>query len=256
MAEVICVTNHKGGIGKTTTVLALGPILQEMGYKVLTIDVDMQCNTTDVFGAISEDVATIYDIMIERSANTEETIQHTDFGDIIPGDRLLSTADVNLYADIVEGLTRIKTAIKSVQDKYDYIIMDTNPTTSRVLINALVASDKVVIPISADRFGLVGLSQVIDTINAVQSGPNPNLKIAGILLEKYKSNLRLERDVKRDIEQIAEQLGIPVFKTTIRESIAVREAQTLKIPLSKYSPKNNSTKDYRGFAKELIAMEV
>lgn len=252
MAKVVCIANQKGGIGKTTTAVSIAPILNSLGKKTLLIDADMQCNSTDVFGASTENTATLYDLIIERSVSAEEAIQHTDYGDIIAADRLLMDAEVELQKDVIGGINRIKTAIDPLMSMYDYIIIDTNPTVNRLLFNCLVAADTVVIPVTADRFGLMGLSQIFDTIMSVKNGPNPKLTIAGLLLIKFKKNLNLEKDVRYNLENSASQLNTKVFNTDIRECIKVRESQALQIPLNKYAPKASSTHDYTNFVKELI----
>lgn len=252
MAEIIVVANQKGGIGKTTTALSIAPILQELGYKTLFIDVDAQCNSTDTYNAEMNGVNTIYDVIIKQDATALESIQQTDYGEIIAGDRLLTTADVDLTRDALTGLTRLKTALEPLQDIYDYIVMDTNPTVNRLLFNALIAADTIIIPTSADRYGLQGISQILETVVAIQQGPNPKLKIGGILLTKYKGNIRLERQVRAELAEQAEAMNIRLYNTTIRENIKIRESQALQIPPNKYAPKCTAVKDYFELVHEII----
>lgn len=252
MANVICVANQKGGIGKTTTAVSIAPILDSLGKKTLLIDADMQCNSTDVYGASTENTATLYDLVIEKNVSAEEAIQHTDYGDIIAADRLLVNAEVELQKDVIGGINRIKNAIEPIMSIYDYIVIDTNPTVNRLLFNCLVAADEIIIPVTADRFGLMGLSQIFETITSVKAGPNPKLTIAGLLLIKFKKQLNLEKDVRDSLKKCAESLNTKVFDTSIRECVKVRESQSLQVPLNKYAPKSSSAQDYRSFVKELI----
>lgn len=253
MGKVIAIANQKGGIGKTTTAVAIATILQSLNKQTLLIDTDMQCNSTDVYGAKTEDVATLYDLIVEKEPiDIHETIQKTPSGDIIAADRLLVNADIEIQKDPVNGIYRLQEAIEDIKEQYDYIIIDTNPTVNQLLFNCLVASDSVVIPVTADRFGMVGLSQIIDTINNVKKRPNKALTIDGILIVKYHANANLEKDVKNSIEEVAKSLGANVFKTTIRESVKIREAQALHTSLISYAPKNNGTLDYVQFVHELI----
>lgn len=252
MANVIVVANQKGGVAKTTTALAIAPILESLGFRTLFIDLDAQCNSTDVYNAQTDGVNTIYDVIINRSASAEESIQKTNYGEIIAGDRLLLTAEVDLLKDAITGITRLKTALEPIQSMYDYIVIDTNPIVNRLLFNALLAANTVIIPTSADRFGLVGMSQILETIHTIASGPNPDLQVGGILLTRYKGSMRLERQVREELTEQAEEAGISLFDTTIRESVKIRESQAMCTPPNIYAPSCTSVKDYAALVQEII----
>ena len=257
VATVIVVANQKGGIGKTTTACTLAATLAHYGREVLCIDADMQCNTTDTYNAKTEGVATLYDLLSDpQGMSPLDAVQTTSYGNIIAGDRLLGNADVDLQKDMVNGLYRMQMFMQPLRDAYDYIIIDTNPTVNHLLVNCLVAADKVIIPMTADRYGLIGLKQVIDTIKAVQSRQNTSLEILGILLVKYKANTSLERSIKESLITSGNQIGVHVFNTTVRDSVKVREAQAAKQPIITYDPRNNATKDYIAFVKELIGQNT
>lgn len=257
MGTVIAVTNQKGGVGKTTTACALASMLDYSGHRTLLIDADMQCNSTDTYNAETSDVATLYDLLNKTDGvKATDAIQKTAYGEIIPGDRLLGDIETVLQQDPISGIFRMQMFMDTLRDMYDYIIIDTNPTINRLLLNCAVAADQVLIPMTADRFGLIGLQQVIDTIKSVQSMPNKNLKIAGILVVKYKANLKLEREVNSGLEKLTNELGIKLFNTKIRESIRVREAQASKTPLIEMDYKNNAAKDYRQFIKEYLGITI
>ncbi len=253
--KVITIANQKGGIGKTTTATTLASMLKERNYKVLLIDTDMQCNSTDVYQAKTEDQATLYDVIIadeKDRVDMEEAIQHTDYGDIVASDRLLIEADTALKNDPVNGIYRLQDAIKAMKADYDYIVIDTNPTLNNLLYNCIVAADHVIIPVTADRFALSGLSQLSETINSIKKRPNPNVNIAGLLLVMYDKRTNLAKEVKDQLEEIAKALETRLFDQTIRLSVRVKEAQVLHQPLNEYAPKATSAIDYEAFTNELL----
>jgi len=255
--EVITVANQKGGIGKTTTAINTANILSSMGYRTLLIDTDAQCNSTDTFKAKSDGVATVYDILIAEEkdrVSVADAIQHTEVGDILASDRLLIEADEKLKSDI-DGVYLMQDALKNIENDYDYVIIDTNPQLNHLLYNCLVASNKVIIPILADRYSYTGLHHLSQTIKKIQNRQNKDLKIEGLLLVKYNRNRILDTEMKEEFERAAESIGTKVFDVKIRESTKLREAQASRIPLLKYAPKNKCTNDYIQFVRELIGLE-
>ena len=253
--KVITIANQKGGIGKTTTVTTMAGILQEKGYKVLVVDADPQRNTTAVYNAQFEGVATLYDaVAANPPLDIKEAIQHTENGDIVASDKLMRDADIIFLQDSTNGIYRLKDALESVKDNYDYCLIDTNPTIDRILYNALMAADEVIIPTSAAMFGVMGLSDLIETISAVKKR-NSNLKVAGILIVAFKQGTNFAKSVRGQLEDVARQIGVKVFKTPIRSSIKVEESQAVMKPLNVYAPKCNSTLDYIDFVNEFLEGE-
>lgn len=253
--KVIAVANQKGGIGKTTTVTTMAGILQEKGYRVLVIDADPQRNTTAVYNAKFEGVATLYDtVAANPKIDMKDAIQHTENGDIVASDKLMRDADVIFLQDSTNGIYRLDDALESVRNDYDYCLIDTNPTIDRILYNALMAADEVIIPTSAAMFGVMGLSDLIETIFAVQRR-NKKLKVAGILIVAYKQSTNFAKSVREQLEQVAEQIGVKVFRTPIRSCIKVEESQAMMKPLHIYAPKSTSTLDYIDFVNEYLEGE-
>ena len=254
--QVICIANQKGGIGKTTTATALSSILSSKGYKTLLIDADPQGNSTDTFRAVSKDVATLYDVILDREEPLPimEAIQHTEIGDIIASDPELKAADVKLPNDGDEYFI-LQEALQSLQG-YDFVVIDTAPADNKLLKNCLIAADKVVIPITADRYAIQGLSDLNKTLLKIKKRNNPKLEVSGLLLVKYKGRLTLAREVMEALKDIAVQMQTKVFETTIRESTSAQKAQANRTTLIKYDSKSTTAQDYIAFTDELLNGEV
>lgn len=250
MATTYVIANQKGGIGKTTTATTLAGVLGKKG-KTLLIDADPQGNSTSTYQAVIEDQATLYDVMVDSDAlPIEDAIQHMENGDIVASDPLLAKAGKLLDGN-VEGLYRLQDAL-DVLDGYDYIVIDTAPSLDVVLYNCLIAADQVIIPVTADAYAMQGLSKLNDTIKAVQKRQNPKLQIAGLLLVKYGGRSRLEKNVREEITDVANQIGTKLFATAIRECVKTKEAQMNKKLLIDYAPNCTTMQDYCAFVEELL----
>lgn len=251
--KVITIANQKGGIGKTTTATTMAGILTERGYKVLLIDADPQRNTTAVYNAKTEGEATLYDVLAGNPRlDINEAIQHTENGDIIASDKLMRDADIIFLQDSANGIFRLKDSLEDLKEDYDYVIIDTNPTIDRIMYNALVCADEVIIPTSAALFGVMGLSDLVETMAAIKKRINPGLHIAGILVVAYKGNTNFAKSVKEQLDAVAEQIGTKIFETPIRASIKVEESQARMLPLNKYAPYCTSNLDYNDFVDEFL----
>ena len=249
--QVFVIANQKGGIGKTTTATALSSILSAKGRHTLLIDADRQGNSTDTFRAAIEGQATLYDLLLEKPpVPIEACIQHLPAGDIIAADPLLRKADEILTGD-VEGLYRLSDALSALSG-YDAVVMDTAPTINSLLHNALIAATDVIIPVTADRYALQGLSQLYETIQAVKRRQNPTMRIAGLLLVKFSRKTNLSREVQESLTRIAEQMETRLFSTSIRECVKVREAQAVRKPLLAYDAHCTAAQDYLAFVEELL----
>lgn len=250
MATTYVIANQKGGIGKTTTATTLAGVLGKKG-KTLLIDADPQGNSTSTYQAVIEDQATLYDVMVDSDPlPIEDAIQHMENGDIVASDPLLAKAGKLLDGN-VEGLYRLQDAL-DVLDGYDYIVIDTAPSLDVVLYNCLIAADQVIIPVTADAYAMQGLSKLNDTIKAVQKRQNPKLQIAGLLLVKYGGRSKLEKNVREEITDVANQIGTKLFATAIRECVKTKEAQMNKKLLIDYAPNCTTMQDYCAFVEELL----
>jgi len=246
--EIIAVINQKGGVGKTTTTLAIGAGFLLRGFKVLHIDLDPQCNLSHTLKAEKDKLSTME--LIEGKAKAVDIIQKTWQGNIIPASPALAGADALITA--VGKEYKLKEALNPIIENYDYILIDTPPALGVLTINALVACTGVIIPAQADTYSLQGISQLYDTISAVRQYCNNALEIKGILLTRYTSRAILSRDIAEVMEQTAKQINTKVFKTAIRETITVKEAQANQQDIFSYAPKNNGALDYTALVDELL----
>ena len=249
MALKIAIANQKGGIGKTTTALALSDGLRKRGQKVLLIDTDPQRNSTHVYGAQTDGVATLYDIIF-AGYTAEQCIQRTDYGDIIASDEQLQNADAQVKPS-PRMYKHIKTALKKVEDIYDYIIFDTPPRTGILLGNTLEAADQIITPITCDIFGIQGLLDFYETVKEYQDD-NEELRILGLLKVKYKGKQNLTREVETLLDEYARQMDTKVFRTAIRESVKCQEAQTLRKSIFDYAPTSTTAIDYNALIDEIV----
>lgn len=249
MSKIIAFCNQKGGVGKTTTATTMAAALQTKGYKVLLVDADPQGNATDTYRAEIKGTATLYDLLFENEA-INECVQKKEHGLIVAADPLLKEAGKHL--DGVSGTYRLRERLRPVRDDFDFILIDTPPTIGTLLINALTAADEVIIPVTADRYGVQGLAQLQETIADIQKYTNPDLKVAGLLMVKYTWRVRLSREIHKSLKEIADMFETIVFKSTIRESTKTREAQTAQMSLFEYAPKSTTALDYIEFVDEYL----
>lgn len=251
MSKVICLANQKGGCGKTTTAICLAQRLIRIGFKVLFVDTDSQCNSTRFYDAKSENVATVMDILC-NDENAIDCIQSNKYGDIIPSDPMLKDVDIKVKDDSRRFL-HLRNSIESVKSKYDFIIIDTPPQISLVLRNVLVACDYVIMPVDESGWSLYGLMDLVDVINEIKEYLNKDLKIAGILIVRSKRNTRISSRIREAVNEISRKIGVTFFETDIRESVACKEALTeLMIPLDVYSETCTTNININEFTNELL----
>ena len=239
--RIISVANQKGGTAKTSTAHALVTGAAYKGKRSLAIDFDPQGNLSFIMGA-DANRAGAYELM-KQQAKAAQIVQYTSQGDIIPASLNLAAADTEFSGKPGRDFF-LQAALEPLQDAYDVVVIDTPPTLGTLLVNALTASDEVIIPMNADILSLQGLYQLAETINQVKSFCNKGLKVTGILLTRYSGRTVLARDIKETIEAKCAELGIPLLNTVIRDGVAVREAQTTQESLFAYARNSNPAKDY------------
>lgn len=250
MKRIIAITNQKGGVGKTTTSINLAACLADAGKKVLVVDIDPQGNTTSGFGLDKNSIKnTTYELLLQE-CSIDECINHDVYKklDLIASNVNLSGAEIELVSiDKREYLLR--NALDKVRDKYDFILLDCPPSLNMLTVNALTASDTVLVPIQCEYYALEGLTQLIQTIDLVQKGLNPNLKIEGIVFTMYDARTNLSLEV---VENVKENLNQKIYKTIIPRNIKLAEAPSHGMPISQYDPKSAGAVAYKKLAKEII----
>ncbi len=233
MTKIITVTNQKGGVGKTTTASALVSGLHERGARVLGIDLDPQGNLGFTLGLDIGQVNTVYDVL-KGTLPIEQAIYRTEYGDILPSDIMLSTAEMEFNAPRREFM--LEQHLRAVRNNYDFIIIDTPPALNILTINAYVCSNALIVPMEAEILSLVGVTQLQETIETVRSTFNPDLKVLGILLNKFTPRFILSREVLDLADEVARQLGTRVFKSKIRRSVHVATAPAHGQSVITYAP--------------------
>lgn len=248
MGKIITLMTQKGGVGKTTTTNCLAACYNRKGYKVLVVDMDPQGNLSFSLGINTEVCATIYDVL-KGDLKPRFAIQRTQIADIIPSNILLSGLELEFTGD--EREFALKRAIDEISHMYDYIFVDSPPGLGILTVNSLTAADYVIIPMLPDIFSLQGVSLVHETIEHVKKACNPNLEVAGILVNCFNPRLRLAKEVYGTAEMIAQQFNISVFRTYIRHSIAISEAQSLQLDVTEYAKKATGMADFFRLVREL-----
>lgn len=251
MTNVICFINQKGGVGKTTSSVNTAAILAERNNRVLLIDLDPQANSTGYFDMYDSDQPNIYDVMV-KGAKVESAIRNVDN---IPGLSLLpsvlnfSRAELELAQKLMRQEYILKDALSSVIEDYDYVIMDCPPARNKITINALTASDYVVLPTIPDHFAIESIISMSDLLEMVQKGVNPVLKVLGILLTLD------ERTKNKQAYKQALQSGelLPCFEVTIRKNTKLQEAINSHMPINIYDTGSTGNKDYQKFVDELVS---
>ena len=246
---IIALTAQKGGTGKTTTAATLAAGLTLKGRKVLLVDLDQQGSLSLITGADTAGKTTLG--ILTREITAEEAIQKVAVADIIPANKSLAGAEATLKE--TGGEYRLREALEPVKGRYDYIILDCPPALGSLTINALTAADYVIIPTQADIMSLTGVSQLYDSYQLVRKYTNRGIKIAGILLAKHSSRAVLKRDLEEVLrEKLSQQMQAKVFTATIREAVAINEAQYMQQSIFEYAGKSKVAEDYRAFIEELL----
>ena len=242
MTQIITVTNQKGGVGKTTTASALVCGLHQRGAKVLGIDLDPQGNLGFTLGLDIGSNSTVYDVF-KGNCSMEEAIASTEFGDVLPSDIMLSAAEVEFTAPRREFM--LSDLLMAVRDRYDFIIIDTPPALNILTVNAYVASTGLIVPMEAEVLSLVGVTQLQETIETVRDAFNPNLKVIGILINKFNGRLTLSRDILELAQEVASQLGSRVFEAKIHRGVGVAMAPAHGQSVLTYQPGAKASADLR-----------
>ena len=247
MSKVIAIANQKGGVGKTTTCVNLCSALHAKGKKVLLIDCDPQGNSTSGMGVSKNESPNCYDLLT-KGTFVLDCIRKTEYGDVIPSNKDLSGATVQL----VEKRSRefiLKVAIQTIYHDYDYIFIDCPPSLELLTLNAFVAADSILIPMQCEYYALEGIADLMTTIKMCNKRLNPALKIQGIVLTMYDTRTNLTQQVTAELNNY---FGSLVYETMIPRSIRLSEAPSHGIPGIAYDRINKGSRAYMKLADEFI----
>ena len=249
---IISFANQKGGVGKTTSAINVASSLGIHGKKVLLCDMDPQSNATSGVGLKKQEVeVSVYDILIGRNS-PEEAVVKTKYQNLwlMPSNIELAGAEIELIEeDVVQRVSKLKNALEKISSKYDYIVLDCPPTLGILTLNALNASNYVIVTMQCEYFALEGLSQLNNTLRQVKRIYNPNIELGGILLTMFDGRLNLTVQVLEDIKK---HFPGKIFKTPVPRTVRLSEAPSYGMPINYYDKSSKATESYLSIANEII----
>lgn len=253
MGKIVAIANQKGGVAKTTTAINLAACIADLGKRVLLIDIDPQGNSSSGLGVDKANLNyCIYDVLI-NGLPIESVMCKSEIDglDIIPATIQLAGAEIELVTAISREV-KLKKAVQSVKDKYDYIFIDSPPSLGLLTINALTAADSIIIPIQCEYYALEGLGQLMNTIELIRKHLNQNLQIEGVLLTMFDARTNLSIQV---VDEVKEYFRDKVYSTIIPRNVRLSEAPSHGKPIILYDSKSKGAEVYQELAKEVIERE-
>lgn len=248
--KILAIINQKGGVGKSTTAVNLAAALGAAGKEVLLVDLDPQGNATSGYGIDKRDIdQCVYNVLLGETPVEEVILAQVGKGvDVLPSTISLAGAEVELVNEMARE-NRLKNALGSLRGRYDYILIDCPPSLGLLTINALVAADKLLIPIQCEFYALEGVTKLLDSMKRVKSVLNPSLDIYGIVLTMYDARTNLSKQV---VDEVRSFFGDTVFETVIPRTVKLSEAPSYGQPVLDYAPENKGTEAYNDLAQEVI----
>lgn len=250
MAKVIAIANQKGGVGKTTTAVNLSSCLAFKGKKVVIIDIDPQGNTTSGLGIDKKTIhKSIYEVLI-NDETIDNALMDTAIENlkICPSNIQLVGAEVELVS-VISRETRMKVSISDIREKFDFILIDCPPSLGLLTLNALTASDTILVPIQCEYYALEGLSQLMNTVKLVQRHLNPSLDVEGVVLTMFDARTNLSIQVVDDVKKYFKN---KVYRTVIPRNVRLSEAPSFGLPIILYDAKSKGAECYLELAQEVI----
>lgn len=252
MARIIAVANQKGGVGKTTTVINVGAILAEKGYRTLLVDLDPQAALTAAYGINPFELRrSVYHVLLAQELDVRNVIrsQIRPHLDLLPANLDLAGAEVELISQLGREYL-LQEALESIRDSYDFMFIDCGPSLGILTINALTAADEVLLPIICEFLALRGMGILFDTIKRVRERTNRRLTILGIVATMFDNRTLHSREV---LEELQAMFGDKVFTSLIRKSIRFAEAAAANVPITEYAPTHTSAESYRALVEEMLS---
>ena len=243
--KTICIVNHKGGVGKTTSVTNIGAGLALAGARVLLVDIDAQCNLSESCGLVRQ-VPNIYTSITQRVSLPIYNVKPNL--DVVPSSLDLVKAEIEISA-VMSRESILRKLIDAVKPNYDFILIDSPPSLGLLTVNALTAADEVIIPLEAEFLAYRGLDSIVFAIDLTKENTNPNLKIGGVFLTKYNKSRSLTKSIR---EEVSKYFGDVLFDTVIRVNVALAEAPSSGKDIFEYAPESNGAADYAALVKEII----
>jgi len=246
---IYSIANQKGGVGKTTTAVNLGAGFARLGKKVLVVDLDQQCNATVALGGDKQESPSSYDVLSGVTTIDQAAIPAgPDNLWLVPASRDLAGAVVELPR-LDKPNYRLREQLGNVAEDFDFVLIDCPPALGPITVNALVASDRVIVPVQAEYLALEGLVEFLDTLSTVRREMNPTLELAGVVVTMHDERTRLAQDVERELR---DHFSETVFRTVVPRTVRVAEAPSYGIPVTDYAPTSRGSTAYMALAEEVI----
>ena len=248
MSKIIAIVNQKGGVGKTTSAVNLTAALTEAGKRVLLCDFDPQANATSGLGLEKKKLhRSVYDVVIEETP-TREAVVSTQFGDVLPSSANLAGAAIELIS-LPDPNYRLKKALTSVRDDYDYILIDCPPSLELLTLNGLAAADGILVPVQCEYYALEGLADLMTTLRLAKKRMNPDLEIFGVLLTMFDGRTNFSTQVAQEVRK---HFPGKVYATVIPRNVRLAEAPSHGLPVTVYDKHSRGAQAYRAVAQEII----
>ncbi|MBR5471779.1 MAG: ParA family protein [Oscillibacter sp.] len=250
MAKTVAIVNQKGGVGKTTTCVSLAAALAEMGQRILLCDFDPQANATSGMGVDKTLSKGIYEVVIGTVPVTD-AIVHTRFGDVLPSNKALAGAGIELIA-MERREFLLRDALAEVSDRYDFIFIDCPPSLELLTLNALCAADTLLVPVQGEYYALEGLSDLMNTVRIVRRALNPQLELEGVLLTMFDGRTNLALQVA---EEVKHYFPGKVYATVIPRNVRLSEAPSHGKPITAYDRSSRGAECYKALAAEFLSKQ-